>query len=305
MTGAVVDLGSNTFHLLIVSIPATDSKPMKVVHRSVYFTKLAGGGGKTIPEKIFNEALKALKTIAHKLIKYSPGFVRIVGTSVLRTADNSASFIKEAEKILGYPVEILDGASEAGYIADGSLLHRELRSGNNLIMDIGGGSTEFILLENGKIRWKHSTPLGVGVLKHSFFQNEIFTENDVEKAKSYVTSHLPFSKKDFQKLKCDRIGGASGTFEALEYLIFNTSGYTENLRYFEGERCRQLFQVISGMNLEERLQFPHMPEKRADLIPVGLWLVNLVMEITQCQSLFVSRYAIKEGVIHSSLSGLK
>lgn len=302
MTVAVIDLGSNTFHLLIVSIENFDQKNMKVVHRSVYFTKLAGGGGGLIPPKIYEGACEALITIREKLDLYEPDFVRVVGTAVMRTAINSQSFREDAKKILGYTIEILDGDTEAYYVAKGSLVHTKLQSGNHLIMDIGGGSTEFIFLSQGSILWKHSTPLGVGVLQHQFFQKEIFSENNLQKAKEHVLSNLPFSANDFKNIPCHQIGGASGTFEAMEFLLFHSSDYGDEVRQFEGSKCTDLFHKISGLTYEERLQIPHMPAKRADLIPVGLWLVKIVMESVNCHSLFVSRFAIKEGVIASVLT---
>lgn len=297
MIGAVLDLGSNTFHLLIADLSSVESSSLSVLHRSIYYTQLSREGGNTIPPAIFSEALAILKDIAGILHNFSPDFVSIVGTAVLRTADNRDKFIAEAEKILLYPIEILEGNQEALYIAQGSLLHPALKKGSHVIMDIGGGSTEFIHLKHGKIITSVSTPLGVGVLKHKFFRDEIFVNNDLVEAETYVSGHLNLLQELMNGQRPDCLGGASGTFETLELLLFGQSDYGPDIQNIPGSQCISLFEQLGSMNYQQRLNFPNMPAKRADLITIGLWLIRVTMKSLPCENLFVSHYAIKEGIL--------
>lgn len=301
MIGAVLDLGSNTFHLLIADLPLDESASISIVHRSIYYTQLSREGGTHIPAGVFTDALNTLREIAEIIREFSPDFVNIVGTAVLRTANNRDIFITEAEKILQHPIDVIEGSQEAFYIAQGSLLHPGLKKGNNVIMDIGGGSTEFIYFEAGKIIDSVSTPLGVGVLKHRFFKDEILFNNDIVQAEKFVTAQLSKLKEIMNGKTPDRLGGASGTFETLEILLYGKAYYGPEIQNIPGSQCYSLFAQLGTMTLQQRLLFPNMPSKRADLITIGLWLIRETMKLLNCENLFASHYAIKEGILMDQL----
>ncbi|HMU04396.1 MAG TPA: hypothetical protein PJ990_12270, partial [Saprospiraceae bacterium] len=166
---AVIDLGSNTFHLLIVKLG--DDHTFETTYRERVFTGLSDGGIDIISNEKLAFGLETLRHFKNRLDEYQVIELKVIGTAVLRKASNRQLFIDEANKILNAHINIIDGQKEAEYIYKGIMLLPVLRVGTHLIMDIGGGSTEFILVSDGKKLWSESYTLGVGVL-HNLFHHD-------------------------------------------------------------------------------------------------------------------------------------
>lgn len=302
MTTGVIDLGSNTFHLLISEISPDTSGFPRTVFRKSYMTGLSKAGGSFISDESMQKAVSAIQDINIHLNTYPVDKIRVVGTAVLRSASNRDIFIQQAENILGCPIHVISGQEEASYIAKGSCLHPAMQSGNHVVLDIGGGSTECIILENGKTSWMESTSLGVGILNHTFFNKEKLTTRDIEKAHAHFDQNLKIPRQHLSSIKVDSLAGASGTFETIEVLLTGHSEYNENTCIVDLADFEKLYQDLVFSDLAYRLSYPRMPKERANLMPAGLILIGYMLQLIKPSCIRVTKYALKEGVA-SELSG--
>jgi exopolyphosphatase/guanosine-5'-triphosphate,3'-diphosphate pyrophosphatase len=297
MIYAVIDLGSNTFHLMIIKITGEKFVPTDIIFRESYLTSLSAGGGATILKNNWDDSIRIAEKMKSLLDKYKVGNVRIIGTAVLRTADNKQEFLQQMETVLQKPIHVIDGETEAKYIGEGSLMHPVLNQGQHLILDIGGGSTECIFLDNGKIRIKASFPLGIGVLKKLFFINEVITQKQISEASVYVNKITSVFIKELHDIHFDSLTGASGTFEAIEKIHFGESNYGIPVNNITIERFKQLHKELICSDLQTRLEYPNMPFQRASLLPAGLFLINYFIEKINPELINISHFALKEGVL--------
>lgn len=296
MTTGVIDLGSNTFHLLISEISSETAWLPRIVFRKSYMTGLSKAGGLYIAEESMETAVTAIKDIKSHVQNFAVDKVQAVGTAVLRTASNNHVFIKHAEDILGCAVRVISGLEEAAYIAKGTCLHPSMTTGNHAILDIGGGSSECIILENGKTRWMESTPLGVGILKHSFFNKDILTLDDIHKAHAYFDQHLKLPGEFFSGRTFDSLAGASGTFETIEILLFGKSDYNEKTCLINLSDFQKLYTDLVFSDSAFRMAYPRMPKERTNLMPAGLVLIDYMLKLLKTKNIQVTKYALKEGV---------
>ena len=160
---AVVDLGTNTFHLLIISFNDKNDS-WEEVYRERRYVYLAEDGIETIGSAAIQRGLDTLKAYALACKKYNVSKAKAFGTAALRTASNGLDFVNNAKTIFPYNIEIIDGDTEANLIAKGVALAIPSSERKQLIMDIGGGSVEFILSQSSEVIWARSFNIGVAVL---------------------------------------------------------------------------------------------------------------------------------------------
>ena len=146
----IIDLGSNTFHILIVDI--LPDKSFSIIHKERSFVGLAEDGMETLSQKAIDKGLNTLVNFKNLLKKHQVTDFKITGTAALRSAQNKDIFINAVNEQLGFDIEVIQGEREAELIFKGvSILHP--MNGNYIIMDVGGGSVEFILVNHGKKTW--------------------------------------------------------------------------------------------------------------------------------------------------------
>ena len=158
----VIDLGTNTFHLLIIETDDTDA--FREIYREQHFVKLAEDGIGTIGAAPYARALKVMQDFEEVLDKQQVSGLCAFGTAALRTARNGQAFIEEVKTLTGIEVELITGDREAELIHKGVLQAVPFSSECWLIMDIGGGSVEFIIADKNEMYWAQSFPIGVAVL---------------------------------------------------------------------------------------------------------------------------------------------
>jgi exopolyphosphatase/guanosine-5'-triphosphate,3'-diphosphate pyrophosphatase len=291
---AVIDLGSNTFHLLISDV--NNQGLLSEVYRQRAFTFLSDGGIDMIQEHRIVHGLKVLESFKQEINHHKPIQLRVIGTAVLRSASNRMEFISPAEKILGVPIEIIDGNTEADYIYKGITISKELNQDQHLIMDVGGGSTEFILIQDGKKIIAESFKLGVGVLHAMFHKNDPIQPAEIEAISLYIQETLSPFLDQIRKIRIKSLVGASGSFEILESMRMrdvSTSKVSEvSLQEFD-----ELYDKIIPSCEAERLEMPGLPKERVQLIVVGMILKKVVLDLFKPQVILVSPYALKEGIL--------
>jgi len=167
-TVAAVDLGSNSFHMIVCSLTNGN---LQTLDRLKEMVRLASGLDKKnyLDSSTQERALECLERFGQRIRNFPPESVRVVGTSTLRQAKNSQQFLDKAEKALNHPIHIISGIEEARLIYQGVAHSLGSNANLRLVMDIGGGSTEYIIGSGDTPRVKESTPMGCVLVSNTFF----------------------------------------------------------------------------------------------------------------------------------------
>lgn len=292
-TYAVIDLGSNTFHLLIAEFSEGHLRP---VIKKRFFTKLSDGGVDYIKPERYQAGLEAVRQFADILHQFGQPPLSVIGTAVLRQASNRKEFIYEVETILNAPVEIIDGQKEADYIFKGVTILDEMKTGTHLIMDIGGGSTEFILVRDNEKIWSQSYALGVGLLHSMFSVSDPMTDDQQRRIREHISQAILDLKDVVDAHPVQSLTGASGSFEILQSMTGRLPE-TQKLDTIGTKELDQVYQNIFGKSTHELLSFKGLPPERAPLALTGLTLMKTVCDDLNISLIQVSPFALKEGVI--------
>ncbi len=293
---AVIDLGTNTFHLLIADIGPKGH--LTEVYRERIFVKLAADGIDRIGAAPFERGIFALIHFRKKLDEYVTTDLRAIGTAALRTATNGEEFVEKAMKEAGIPIQLISGDEEAGFITNGVLLALPPLTGRILIMDIGGGSTEFIIVKDAGVLWRRSFPVGVSVLYNSFHRSDPISPADITRLKGFLTEQLAPLREALQAHPTQHLVGAAGTFDVLAERLREVSAPQHPTSYqLSLKGFIPLYERIVRADLAGRLALPDVPDERADMIVVAMILLRFVLDLAKIERITVSDYAMKEGVL--------
>lgn len=290
----VIDLGTNTFSLIIVGYNA--EKGFKIEHREGRFVKLAESGIEQISDAAFERAIASMKAFSEILKQYGVERVEAFGTAALRTAQNSAELIAAIKEASGISVRVISGDEEAGLIYRGVSQAVSFNEKYNLIMDIGGGSVEFIIVNDKGVHWAQSFPVGVAVLRNRFHKSEPIATAEIEALKNWLDKMLNPLYEALENRPIDRLVGASGTFDVLAAKlppVYEHDLYTA----VSAADFYPLLADIVAANFEERVEMKNIPNYRADMLVVSLLLIEVILEKVQVQHIIASPYAMKEGIM--------
>ncbi|MCF8236869.1 MAG: hypothetical protein K9I85_01825 [Saprospiraceae bacterium] len=287
---AVIDLGTNTFHLLVATC---NNEILHTIHRQRHFVKLARSGINRIDDQAITDGMVAANQFRQILDRYHVKDVSVLGTAALRLARNARELNQQLEGILGHPIEVIDGQREAQLIAHGVLALLKRKPGHQLIMDIGGGSVEFILIEDGLQVYHISLPIGVAILHHRFHLHDPILSTEVLALEHHIDDQLEPLLKMLTHLHIDHLIGAAGIYEVLSQRPEDQELTT--LGDIPVKRLSTLLNILQQLPSVDRENCPEIPPERADLIVSALVLINRVILHTQPRHVTVSPYALKEG----------
>lgn len=292
-TFAVIDLGTNTFHLIIAQ---STIGGYKILHRERVFVRLAEGGIQTIGEGALQRGLQALESFRKLLKSYEVQQVRAFGTAALRTASNAAQFTATIQSTLGIEIEIIDGLEEARLIHLGVREAVTLPAQPSLIMDIGGGSVEFILCDQTKVFWSQSFPIGVAVLLKQFHHQDPIASKEIEALDQYLIETLSPLSDQIAIYHPQTLIGASGTFDVIETMVGadRTQVLTDGLDIAVFD---PIYQRLITSTLAEREAMNDLPRDRADMVVVAMELIRVVLHLAPITHLLISPFALKEGAL--------
>jgi exopolyphosphatase / guanosine-5'-triphosphate,3'-diphosphate pyrophosphatase len=294
---AVIDLGTNTFHLLIAE--AAGSTGFRIIHRHRHYVHLGRSGLDRIDPAAIPPALEVCRRFGEQLRAYGVRECRALGTEALRRADNGADFLNRLTQVLGYPVTLIDGLEEARLIARGVGLLLPRDAPPALVMDIGGGSVEFIHLEEGQMRWRGSFPVGVAVLRHQFHRHEPISPEERRAIDNFLEQHLaPLVRAQSGSGSLTLIG-AAGIYEVLAR--HTRAGTHGGLHILDIGDFRIFSESVMRLDLARRRAHPAIPRERAELFPVALALIRWILDHLPVNGLQASPYAMKEGALHEML----
>lgn len=289
---AVIDLGSNTFHLLIAD---KDEYGLSTVFKKRAYVSLCEGGGQVIKGERMKAGLEVLADFKEVLKKYGVEKFRMIGTAVLRNAINRAEFIEKAESVMGSPIEVIDGVKEAELIYNGVRLFGGFEKDSHVVIDIGGGSTEIIINKNNCIQLL-SFDFGIGQLNEIFHKEDPITVERFNELKSYVFSNLNSTGLE-KHYGINTMVGSAGSFEILLSLYRSDfRDYGENTS-IPVEWARVKSHQVALMNIAQREMLANVPKERLRYLSVGFATINVFIEYFKPCSIIVSPFALKEGVL--------
>ena len=298
---AIMDLGTNTFHLLIVEGSAPDFK--EIVHEQQAVKLGEGGINKGfIQPKAFERGIACMQRYQRLLTENNVQDVRAIATSALRNAANGQDFIDEVKKQTGIAIEIIDGDSEADYIYKGVRVGGGLSAQNTLIVDIGGGSVEFIICNDMEVKWKQSFEIGAARLMDSFHRHDPIPPESITALNFYLQDALADLFAATSKYKIDNIIGSSGVFESYAAIMEADKGHSFNLKktrhYTFGKAT--LLSVIENLVLsthQQRLTNPNIIPVRVDMIVTASLLARFIIEKLVVDEISMSANSLKEGAL--------
>lgn len=292
---AVVDLGTNTFHLLVAEIAGPGS--WKTLYRERIFVNLASDGIAQISAAAMTRGLTTMLHFHEITQRHDVAKVIAVGTAALRQAANARDFLAQVKALTGITVEVISGDREAALIGKGVLSALPPVDAPLLIMDIGGGSVEMLLVQNGSVTFAASYPVGVAVLYANFHHTEPITPEilhtiDLHLEQVFADLHEALSHSGEVILV-----GASGTFEILEAILHPGNG--EEIHYSTAPPAdiAPIYREIVALDLEARRAHPAIPETRARYIVVAMHLIHYMLRHTSRRLLYISSFAMKEGLV--------
>jgi exopolyphosphatase / guanosine-5'-triphosphate,3'-diphosphate pyrophosphatase len=300
-TIAAVDLGSNSFHMIVARV---QDGHVHVVDRLREQVQLAGGldDDRRLMEDAQSRGLACLERFGQRLRDLAAGKVRAVGTNTLRRARNAEDFLDAARIALGHPIEVIAGQEEARLIYLGVAHTLADDEGQRLVIDIGGGSTEFIIGERFEALHRASLPMGCVSTSRLYFADGSITEAAMDRAQIAAHLELEAIGGRYRRLGWRECIGASGTIKALGATVA-ANGWGESGITLKGlQRVRKAL-VKAGR--VEAVSLNGLSRERAPVLPGGLAILIAAFEALGIERMRVSDGALREGLLYDLLGRIR
>lgn len=306
MRVAVIDLGTNTFNLLIAETTAEGS--FVTIYNEKLPVRLGEGGINSgiIQPAAYMRGLEAMDTYAEAIRQWRVDKKLAFATSAMRNASNGPQFADDVFHRTGIKVTIISGDEEAGYIYQGVKHALEFHDYNSLIMDIGGGSTEFIIANQQGLVWKQSFEIGASRLLQRFNPSDPIKAEEVMAIKAFISSALEPLKEAVRENPVHELIGASGSFDSLAAMImarfYSGETFDSTEFVFDLGQAEVIHKMLLSSTREQRLLTKGLVAMRVDMIVISSILVEFILEELNIQHMRMSAYALKEGVLHEYLT---
>lgn len=308
MRVAVLDLGTNVFNMLLANFTEAGCQYVKEFKCAA---KLGGGGlsSGNIAPSAFETACGAMKRIMEQ-IELNGGADCIIpyATSAVRDAANGNDFVALMRERFGIEVRVIPGEREAEFIfkgiiqslPDGIFFAPEENSGVNrniLMLDIGGGSNEFIISNGKDILWKESFPIGMARMRERFNYEEPIADSVIEAFEEFCNGVLEPLWKQIDIYKPTLFVGSSGSFDTFKDLMFGPEAEYKPCRVLPEEDLLELHNRLLASTAQERLAMPRMSPIRVDYIVLASVFTQMVLRRVKPEVIYQSAYSLKEGAM--------
>ncbi len=297
---AAIDLGTNSVHMVIANV--TPDGRIEVIDRvkeMVRLGKLAFTTGALSPETMAL-AGRALKTFGRLARVRRVERLRAVATSAVREARNGERFVARLRRETGLPIEVISGPEEARLIFRATRHALGLDGGPHLLVDVGGGSIELSLVQDGRPLWMRSLPLGVARLTQQFFTKDPPSAGQVRALERHLEHELADLLSRVRRTGAVQAIGTSGTVHTVVAMALAARG--DDAPRLHGasagaDQVARLRQRVLALDAEERAEMPGMDAKRADLMPAAMILLDFILAHAGGLDLVVCSWALREGVL--------
>jgi exopolyphosphatase/guanosine-5'-triphosphate,3'-diphosphate pyrophosphatase len=296
-TLAAVDLGSNSFHLLVGRIVDGQIYPLDSLREQV---QLGAGltADKRLDRAVQARALEALARFRERLRGLPRDAVRAVGTNALRIAKNAGAFLREARETLGFPIEVIAGREEARLIYLGVAHALPPAENRRLVVDIGGGSTELIVGEGLKPKVMESLYMGCVSSSLQHFPDGRIDKKSLKAAALAARQELAVVSRSYLRSGWQEAVGSSGTARSIEGILvenkFAANGITR-------EGLDQLWDLLIDAGRADPDRIPGLKSGRADMLPGGFAIMYAIFDELGVEQMTISEAALRHGVLYDLL----
>lgn len=296
---AAIDIGTNSIHMLIATIDAKG----KINELDSTKSMVRLGAGSNSMTKLENDAierainsLKKFKEIADSM----SAFIYATATSAVREASNGSDFVNIVKDECGIKIHVIDGHEEAELIYSGVTSYFPVYESNILVIDIGGGSTETIIGNSGKLVFSDSAKLGTIRLTEKFFPEQNFSEKNKENCKNYIHQIWKSTIEQMNMYDIKHVVGTSGTIRSIANAGLLISEHT-NQNLFNDITLKNLIKAIKmitkATSTYQILDIPGIDKERADIILAGAFILDYALQAIQPDKMLISPYALREGIV--------
>lgn len=302
---AAIDIGSNSFHLIIAQ-PLPNGK-LEIIYRDREVLRLSENfinGSMIISEPHIKRSVTVLRKFISAAEQYDAE-IFAVATSSVRESSNQNEFLRHIFDYTRIKIKVINGDDESKLIYSGIVNSINIHNKKCLCVDIGGGSTEFIYAENNNIISTESIKIGAVRLTQKFFPDFMLNENLILACKNWVENKIFELKNKLKDVEIDCFIGTSGTVLTIgNMLLSEINRNLDGLNNFKISKIdlSKIEQIIlSAETLEERKKIVGLDEKRADVFPAGIIILSTIFEQFKIKEMIISEYSMREGIIFDVL----
>ncbi|WP_413691783.1 guanosine pentaphosphatase [Psychromonas sp. KJ10-2] len=293
----IIDLGSNSFHMLTVS---KQGNGFNVVSKHKQKVRLAAGlnGDKQLDQTTMQRGWACLENFRLLLDQIQPVTVLITATAALRIAVNNKAFIEVAENILGHPINLISGIQEAKTIFKG-VSYTEQTDKRLLVIDIGGASTELVLGQGNQVHVANSMNIGCVTWLNHYFADQQLSEYNFNNAINAARQVISTVKPQYSEHDWELTLGASGTIQAVNE-VNQAQQLSDSLSF---ELLQQIKQQCIACKTMEQLNIVGLEDSRVPVFASGLAILIALFESLNIQHMQLSNGALREGLISMMFNG--
>jgi exopolyphosphatase/guanosine-5'-triphosphate,3'-diphosphate pyrophosphatase len=291
---AAVDLGSNSFHMVVARY---SHGQLVIIDRLREIVRLASGVEENgrIDKEVAARALACLQRFGQRLRAIHPGSVRVVGTSALRVARRKQAFLERAREALGHPIEIISGMEEARLIYSGVAHSLPGEAGRRLVVDIGGGSTELIIGEGLTPLELESLHMGCVSLSERFFRDGKITEKRLARARVAARLELEPVQAAYRRRGWVSAAGSSGTVRAIGEAIRELD---PSATAITREGLKRVLAYLVDRGSTRELTLASINDERRPVFPGGAAILAEVFEVLGVESMRIAEGAMRHGLLY-------
>jgi exopolyphosphatase/guanosine-5'-triphosphate,3'-diphosphate pyrophosphatase len=305
---AAIDLGTNSFHLVIADTKADGTFTVVESEKEMVRLGESGNDMKQLTPEAIERGIEALRRFRAIIAARGAETIKVVGTSALREAENRDELIKRARAEAGIEVEVISGFEEARLIYLGALQAVSAYDSQSLVIDIGGGSAEFVVGLRGEVKYVNSLKLGAIRLTRKFKLSENPTSKQVIECRKLIAGELALPSRSIRQLGYTTAIGCSGTIESVAAMVSAmregptaSSDRLNNFSFDHHEVQAVVQRLLEAGTIEQRKKIAGLDEKRADIILGGALVLQESMRLLDITSITISSFALREGVIYDEI----
>ncbi len=300
-------MGTNSFHLIIAKVKKNGS--FKIVDREREVIRLGSHEGQNL-SIISPGEIEASVEVLLRFKKLSGIYgtnMNALATSAVREAENKNEFISLIKERTGIKVKVIEGHHEARLIYLGVKKALPISDKKVLCIDIGGGSTEFILGDNGEPAFAESVKIGAVRLSKKFFPDYVLTPKSVSECEKFIEQEIKSNRRIKLNTEIDFAVGSSGTIQSAASIICSVkyskppaslNGFT-----FSSDELKIIFNDMMRLKTpSERINIKGLEAKRADIIPAGMLVLKKIFDLFGIRKMTVSEFALREGILLEMIS---
>ncbi|MFO7659136.1 MAG: hypothetical protein R6W78_18905 [Bacteroidales bacterium] len=301
---AVIDMGTNTFNLLIAENDNT--APFKILHSSKIAVKLAKGSydKKELRTDAFTRGLNAIEKFSQIIKDSEVSLVYACATAAIRNSKNGVQFVKSVKDRFNIDVSVIEGNREAELIYKGVRQTVDLNNHKFIIIDIGGGSIEFIIADQQQVFWKKSYPIGIAYLLEKFKPSDPLSIEEIEIITNFFEEKLVEVFEEVRNYEINTLVGSSGAFESFAAMIKNEEKFESEVAMHPASFPIDLMDFddlswkLVTSTLKERKKMKGLENMRIELIVLAALFVKFFLDKTKIKTLIQSNFSLKEGLMH-------